>query len=600
MKKTSILLASMLAVSLMSCNKEMNPAAPGNSDDSILVEKSFIASYEEETRVSAGSIVDGKLNLLWNEGDKVYILAESQELPSSASDAENLNGNSASFKAWTPAEATAYYAVYPASAVATTDTWVPATNEKQAALRVIVPSEQQAVHNSFDPKAYVATAVTTDNHLTFKPIVSALKFQLGTDAPKVEKVVFKINGATNVAGTAVLYIDNFTTHTWLSGKSEAFDKVTLTKPADGFRSETDYYIIFRSNACDNGITLDFCLNDGTVKTISSSTKLFSSTVKGAVKSFGDILSIAKSRSPKEAYELGYDIVVGDKTLNLVSNGAANYVQNSEVSEVALNLKSGVNFIEGKFKMEANKAIEADTYIIANGEASLNLNAKNFFHKAGTFGFKDVTLDASSNTNYIVSNTNATANSDLFILDACKIKAPKPVYYINNTSYTCKNLLVVDTDVELTAGCNVFDFSQCTSSGLAKVEVNNSIFYASTNSVSKVLNFSSAETVSFTNNTVFNLHAGTDNGLIHASGSITSFNLQNNLFNFYGLSSSSEYIVNATHSASGIGNNFFYKRNSDDTNSMFLYGSTTLTWEGSAITTNDYPYTSNKPGAGAVR
>ena len=190
MKKTSILLASMLAVSLMSCNKEMNPAAPGNSDDSILVEKSFIASYEEETRVSAGSIVDGKLNLLWNEGDKVYILTESQTLPE-PSDAEEINDNSAKFTAWTHAGANTYYAVYRASAVATTDTWVPATNEKQAALRVTVPSEQKAVHNSFDPKAYVATAVTTDNHLTFKPIVSAFKFQLGTDAPKVEKVVFK-------------------------------------------------------------------------------------------------------------------------------------------------------------------------------------------------------------------------------------------------------------------------------------------------------------------------------------------------------------------------------------------------------------------------
>lgn len=603
MKKINIALASLLALSVLSCNKELAPSENLNKDENLVL-KTFTASYgEEDTKVSVGTVDNNKVNLVWSAGDVVHILAENQTPStaaetSTAAEASNINGNSAEFTAYTNPDAKTYYAVYPASAVATENTWVTGTDSKKA-LCVTIPAEQKAEHNSFDPKAYVATAVTSDNHLAFKPIVSAIKFQLGAEASSVEKVVFQINGSTNVAGTGVLYIDNFRSHTWLGGSSTAFTQVTLTKPDGGFQSDTDYYITFRPNKCTTGITLYFCLSDGTVKKLSSSKQLFTSPI-GAVKSFGDILSKATTLSAKDAYDLGFDILVGDVTLNKTKNGTATIISNAEADEVDIQplLKAGVNFIDGKFKLVNNKAISTDTYVIANGIASINFNAKNIYHQGGTLGFKNVAMDGSTNTNYLVANTNATANSEKFILDGCKVTTAKQVYYNSIDTFNCKNLYVVDTDVQLTAGCNVFDFYKCSTTTPSSITIKNSIFYAEANSVARIINTSKVGTVTFENNTVFNLHAGVSNGLIHATSEITNLTLNNNLFSFWALNGDGEYIIKGTVSCSET-NNAFDIRKTGVTYVMYLYGSNQVEFS-SAICSGSYPYTSNVAEAGATR
>ena len=144
MKKINIVLASLFALSVLSCNKELAPSENLNKDENLVL-KTFTASYDEEdTKVSVGVVTAEKVNLVWNDGDEVHILAENQA-PSTAAEATNISGNSAEFTAYTNPNAKTYYAVYPASAVATENTWVTGTDSKKA-LRVTIPAEQQAAH----------------------------------------------------------------------------------------------------------------------------------------------------------------------------------------------------------------------------------------------------------------------------------------------------------------------------------------------------------------------------------------------------------------------------------------------------------------------
>ena len=108
------------------------------------------------------------------------------------------------------------------------------------------------------------------------------------------------------------------------------------------------------------------------------------------------------------------------------------------------------YVEGDY-INYKSIIDVDTF---------KFNTKNIYHKAGTLGFKDVAIDGSTNTNFLVSNTAASANSEKLIIDGCKVTTAKPVYYNSIETFNCTNLYVVDTDVQLTAGCNVFDFAKC--------------------------------------------------------------------------------------------------------------------------------------------
>ncbi|MGM9748653.1 MAG: hypothetical protein ACI3ZN_07615, partial [Candidatus Cryptobacteroides sp.] len=380
MKKINITLAAILSIMAIACNKEIVPENSENqtenpSEEIQLVEKTFYATYEQNdgTKVAVGELEqDGSsLGLVWQKEDAIAILTEDQKQIEHTPISE-FDGNKATFNAFVtsnPDAATTYYAVYPAIAVEGTNTWVTGTynNKETKALRVTIPNKQDAVDDSFDPNAYVATAKTTDNTLTFSPIVSAIKFNLGSEASEIEKVIFKVNRETtatsdpNMAGTAVLYTPAFTTHTWLTNYSTAYSEITLNQPSDGFKSDKSYYIIFRPNLCKAGITLYFVYKDKTVKKVSSSKSLFTENEKGKVKNLGDVVTPAKAISPKDAYELGFDIKVGDVILNKANNGDANYVSNPSETVADLTFKAGVNFIDGDFTLSANKYFTENTY-----------------------------------------------------------------------------------------------------------------------------------------------------------------------------------------------------------------------------------------------
>ncbi|MGN1211928.1 MAG: hypothetical protein ACI4TM_09605 [Candidatus Cryptobacteroides sp.] len=598
MKKINITLAAILSVMAISCNKELEPTAPETSStEKDLVEKTFYASYDQnasETKVAVGEISGTTVYLNWEVNDEIALLTEGANTIYKAT-ASDISGNAANFTANVP-QASTYYAVYPASAVET-EAWY--TDSNPIGLLVTIPNVQQAVDDSFDPKAYVATAVTTDNTITFTSIASAFKFNLGDEAEKIEKVILQVNGSTNVAGTGILYTNKFGLHDWLTGPCTSYKEITLNSPSDGFKTGKSYYITYRSNKCGSGITLYFVYKDKTVKKISSSKAL---NVNGQVKDLGDVVTKAKALTSGEAYELGFDIRVGDVILNKNINGDANYVSNTNETAVNLTLSSGVNFIEGTFQISSNSSlkISSDTYIIANKSATLNFNKKNMLHNAGILGIKDVTIDGSSNSNYLFSTLNATVDAKQFILDGCTITTPIPVFSLYNCTSTCKNLYIIDTDIKLTDNRTIFDLSATTVSSTPEtITIKNSILYAENNLTSaKLVQVRDIENVIFDNNTVYSLNTTANNGLIQSTGTIENLSLNNNLFTFNPVSADSEKVVNGTVTSPTVENNYFY--NSEEAKTMTLYGSNLVSWESSPICSDTHPFDSYKTGAGATR
>ena len=203
-------------------------------------------------------------------------------------------------------------------------------------------------------------------------------------------------------------------------------------------------------------------------------------------------------------------------------------------------KGGIRFLDpaadGAIVLHSNVAVSADAVLVGNvnsGKVLVDMNGKNVNHTAKTVALKNLELDTDAYTNYVFANNNATADADAFILDNCSVTGlVKPLWYVNVASNTLKNLTLVNTDIALAAATNIIDLAKTTSLGNESVIIKNCILYSLSNTVSRIINNSQNLTawtadVVFEDNTIFNLHAGSNNGLIHMAGA-SSVIFKNNL------------------------------------------------------------------------
>ena len=480
-----------------------------------------------------------------------------------------------------------------------------------------IPHEQTAVAGSFDPKAFLSVASNEGSELFFKNSTAVIGFTLQNPA-NVKSVRFTATGQTNIAGTGMVDTDAIPTHNWdgaYAGKS-AYNMVTLNAPEGGFAANTEYYIAIRANKCPNGITVYVEYKDQ-VKSRTSDKVLFPDGSMNRVRSLGVLDKELTDITPYDSYQMGFDLVVGGKVYNKAVNGGATKVTATDANTSLYNQfnKGGVYFIEtsgsGSFNLHSNVAVSKDVVLVgnvANGKVLIDMNGKNVNHTANTVALKNLELDTDAYTNYVFANNNATADADAFILDNCSVTGlVKPLWYVNVAGYTLKELTMVDTDIALAAATNIIDLSKTSSLGNESITIKNCILYGASNYVSRIVNNSqnlSAWTadVVFENNTVFNLHAGTNNGLLHVAGA-NAVVFKNNLVNFYSLNAT-EYVIRiwkTTNTSYTVDNNHFWARASAGIPAdLTFYSNVKVESAASAITSGAYPFTSNVPGAGATR
>lgn len=128
----------------------------------------------------------------------------------------------------------------------------------------VIPEEQAATANSFDPAAMITVGVSsTADKMAFYNVCSGLRFTLsGTDASSYKRIELSGNAKEMLAGSINISCLNASAP-FASPTANGSQTVTLLPPnGDSFKTNTTYYVIFRPGEFPQGFTVTFKDADG--------------------------------------------------------------------------------------------------------------------------------------------------------------------------------------------------------------------------------------------------------------------------------------------------------------------------------------------------
>ena len=637
MKTLKYVLSIAATLTAIACVQEENPVTDNSNVELVPMTFTVTADTEADTKV----FYDGEATK-WEKDDKIMVISANGI--ATVFTATEVNGATATFEGKTE-QSDKFYAVYPVNAYRGNDLASPTNTDKGGRLYVNVPEIQTAVAGTFDKNAFVSIAESEGDNLNFKNICSVVKFNL--DNPEgVKSVRFTMTSNTNLAGTGNVYVKNITVHSWGDAikttesdpdQRYSSNMITLKAPDGGFLAHTDYYFVQRAykqsedkissesaESKPDGVQFYIEYEDNVkVRNGASAFDAGRNTVVpvGTVDAEG-----LEAMTPYDSYQMGFDLVVGDINYNVSNTSARRIIANTETNLSNEIKTGGLIFIsnegEGTFVISENAAVTKDVILVGNNTEITIKSGKAINYQKATLAFKNISLNlAEITSNQSISNWGATSDSESLIFDNCIISGvSRPIYAINAGSngaykpYTCKNIILKDTDIKLTNtgnnSVNIIDLSNTTSGNTESISFTNCVIYNTSNCVGIIARYTAEQeqyktNIVFNNNTVFNIHAGTNNGLLHMSGA-NSVVFKNNLVSFFSLNAT-EYVIRIwkntpTYTAE---NNHFWSRHYKEgvqqlPEDVTLYGTTKITWATANITSGAYPYTSTVPGAGATR
>ena len=224
MKKYILPLMSIAMLMAMASCSSSDDAVEEIKEESKLVPMTFTAT--QESNAGTRSALNGSNGVVWQTGDKISVFDVDGNHEFTLTD----NVAEGKFSGIASSEATSFTAVYPYTEGAT-------LGEDGSVSGITLPAEQTAYKDSFDPKAALMMAYTTDkSKLDFKNAVSLVKITTDFDCKSIV-----LTAKENIAGTGKLTYNsgapsiNFT--------SNISQTITL-KPAseDGVIAAGSYYI----------------------------------------------------------------------------------------------------------------------------------------------------------------------------------------------------------------------------------------------------------------------------------------------------------------------------------------------------------------------
>ncbi|MGM9732078.1 MAG: hypothetical protein ACI3YS_08895 [Prevotella sp.] len=262
MKKYILPLMSIaMLVAMASCSSS-DDAVAENKAESKLVPMTFTAT--QESNAETRSALNNSNGVDWQAGDEISVF---DGTGAGCNHQFSLTGDASSgkFSGIASSEATSFTAVYPYTEGAT-------LGEDGSVSGITLPAEQTAYKDSFDPKAALMMAYSTDkSKLDFKNAVSLVKV---TTQFACKKIVLSANEDIAGTGTLTMTFDNAndtytSSFTFNSGSSKT---ITL-KPATGesFDAGT-YYIVVPPTTLTNGFSISFINSDDSKAYTRKSTK----------------------------------------------------------------------------------------------------------------------------------------------------------------------------------------------------------------------------------------------------------------------------------------------------------------------------------------
>ncbi|MBR0174329.1 MAG: hypothetical protein IJQ22_02335 [Bacteroidales bacterium] len=209
------------------CNK--NPGA----ESSACCEKVF-AVTSPAVKSSMGP--DGH-SVVWAEDDAISVYDGSGNNRFGI-DAGSIDGSFANFSGTVAKGAEHFVALYPYDADA---------SFTQTSIRTVLPLEQEAVEESFDPRCAVSAAMTEDESLQFRNLAALLKVSLGPEQSDVRAIRLRGNVSEKLAGSFSVNLE-----TNIIGSGDA-DEVVCS---GSFSAGKSYYLVVIGNVSfPSGITL---------------------------------------------------------------------------------------------------------------------------------------------------------------------------------------------------------------------------------------------------------------------------------------------------------------------------------------------------------
>lgn len=551
-KYSLIAIAAMVAVS---CAKEITPEAGQTPETNPnLVEITLTATGESDEETKA--VFSGYPKIAWEGNEEISLLGTNtgnQKLTTTT------KGHQATFTGYADITDEVYYAVYPY------DSNVSLTADGKLS-NVTVPAVQTATAGSFDPKAYIAVAKSTDKEsLYFKAVGAFVKFKL-EDAENVKSVTMVSNSGANMACSATIVMNE---NGGVSHGSPYVDGTASSsvKMVGDFQTDKAYFMVVRPQPYTGGVTFYIEYKDGTVLSRTGASALFES---GKARNYIRNLNTLQKKDFNPVtdlytlFNMGYDIQIAGKMYNKETVKLQPVLINAESPSKEIT-DNGLYFIDPSAEAASiNKTNGfSNLYVIGNNPAvksSITLKATVRCGQNSNVCLKNLTIAQFDNNMFVHNNANATVNRIAF--DACKVILPvgKSLVF-NDDTRSINELALHNCDIEVTSETQSLITAR---ENYKTVDIFNNIFYAETDMLTFKLfrqdqvtaatpKPASIDDLSVVDNTFINIYPEKNNnfGYVYAYEVTNSFTYKNNLFELKNFTENSGTYRNFLFASNGV-------------------------------------------------
>lgn len=478
------MIMSAAAVVVASCAKEVvETTRPAEGNETVGGEGVTFTAYiqddapvpsSSETKVAIGiDEASGKAKVSFTAGDFVAVY-DGKTIDRITLNAENINPDgSATFKSEKVSATAESYLAYVSdkNTLGSFDANHVYTNVKNTDN----PNDFVEIASGRTPHAAFASCSGTDRRLSFKNMLTLLKFKVSTSG--VSYVEFKGNNNENVTGKVVgtystgeANLAGFNTET----NCFAVAKTFVSSP------NTDCYITLAPGlSLSKGFTITAYDAAGNALFSSKSDKVFTTTA-GKLWDLGTLEE--HKMTPYEMWMAGQDIEIGGKMYNKAEYGDGKLVK-SGASE-NLNDAGGVYFIENGATVNISWAnYKGSVILIGNDNERGNVK---FLH-GGDFNL----ADGEELSHHVIAFKNVNISNDdtsrrpingapalnRIVFDGCKIYANNAFIHRQTNTQLLADMTIVNSDIAvLNDNACMIQFWNGTGYSLGSLTVKNNVFW----------------------------------------------------------------------------------------------------------------------------
>ena len=447
------MIMSAAAVVVASCAKEVvETTRPAEENETVGGEGVTFTAYIEddapvpsssETKVAIGiDETSGKAKVSFTAGDFVAVY-DGKTIDRITLNAENINADgTATFKANVSADAETYYAyVSDKNTLGSFDENHVYTNVKNTGN----PNDFVEIASGRTPHAAFASCGGTDRRLSFKNMLTLLKFKVSTEG--VSYVEFRGNNNENVTGKVVgTYSTGETNLAGFNTETNCFAvaKTFVSAP------NTDCYITLAPGlSLSKGFTVTAYDATGSALFSSKSDKVFT-TAAGKLWDLGTLEE--HKMTPYDMWMAGQDIEIGGKMYNKAEYGAGKFISEGTVAVTT----PGVYFIASGAEVSLSQAVFKGSVMLIGNEpgtrssvhvisgCDYELGSETAEHHV--VAFKNVSITNDNLNRRILSV--ASTNIGRIVLENCYLGLNEDLIWRQKAGQSLNDMSIIDCDIRV--------------------------------------------------------------------------------------------------------------------------------------------------------